>query len=267
VQIGALELPESFDLLGFEAADAGGFLENGAPFLGGRLEQDVDSALLDDGIGFGSRAAAEKELLDVFEARGLLIDEVFTLAAAVDSAGNLHFLGFRSQGATKVVERHRNLGHAETASRGRPLKDDVRHLAAAQALGALLAQHPSNSIDDVRFPRTVGSDYGSDATGEIEEGFLREALEAHEFEAFEHTSNCTRTTARPCGEAFPMHSLNGSSLRSPPSSSGRSRRLDPSYELRGDFSHVHHQVLTWQCPLSEKAGKTDGRHSRLLGTA
>src|SRR5262249_6967484 len=85
-------------------------------------------------------------------------------------------------------------GHAEAAPRRRALKNDIGHLAAAQALGALFAKDPAHRIDNVRLSRAVWSDDGSDAAGEIEEGFLREALEAHEFEALEHMSN---SMARP----------------------------------------------------------------------
>src|SRR5262249_25873769 len=138
VGIDALELAQGFGLAGLEAADAGGLLEDGAPLLGGGLQEHIDAALLDDAVGVGAGAAAEEEALDVLEAAGLRVDEVLALAAAVDAAGDLDLLGGRGEGAAGVVEGEGDLGQAQPAPRGRAVEDDVGHLAAAQALGALL---------------------------------------------------------------------------------------------------------------------------------
>src|SRR5262249_35478349 len=154
---GALQLAEGFDLLGLETTDAGGFLEDGPSFLGGRLEQHIDPALLDYGIGVRAGATAEKKLLDVLEPRRLLVDEIFAFAAAIDAARNLDFLAFGGQGTAAVVEGHGDLGHPEAAARRRALENDVRHLVAAQALGALLAQDPADRIYDIRLSGAVGS--------------------------------------------------------------------------------------------------------------
>ena len=54
----------------------------------------------------------------------------------------------------------RDLGQAEAAARAGAVEDDVGHLAAAQALGALLAEHPADGVDDVALARAVGPDDG-----------------------------------------------------------------------------------------------------------
>src|SRR5205085_4413199 len=59
------------------------------------------------------------------------------------------------------------------------------HLLAAQTLGGLLAQHPSNGINDVAFAAAVGPDDRGDAAVEIEFGFVGETLEAVCDEAFQ----------------------------------------------------------------------------------
>ena len=55
------------------------------------------------------------------------------------------------------------------------LEDDVLHVLAAQALGALLAQHPGDRIDDVALAAAVGADDGGDASVEGELGPVRES--------------------------------------------------------------------------------------------
>jgi len=66
------------------------------------------------------------------------------------------------------------------------VEDDVGHLSAAQALGALLSQHPTHGIDDIRLPGAVWSHNGRDAGGEIELCLVSEGLEARQFQPFEH---------------------------------------------------------------------------------
>jgi hypothetical protein len=79
----------------------------------------------------------------------LAVDQVLALARAVDAPGDLHLGGVGGEGLVEVIERHRDLGHAEAAARRGAVENDVGHLPAAQALGALLPEHPAHRIDDV----------------------------------------------------------------------------------------------------------------------
>ena len=58
------------------------------------------------------------------------------------------------------------------------VEDDVFHALAAQALGALLAQHPRDGVDDVALAAPVGPDDGGDAIVEAQLGAVGKALEA-----------------------------------------------------------------------------------------
>ena len=70
---------------------------------------------------------------------------------------------------------------------GRAGEDDVLHLAAAQRLRALLAEHPADRVDDVGLARAVRADDAGDARleaqrrrrGEGLEALQRQALEVH----------------------------------------------------------------------------------------
>ena len=56
-----------------------------------------------------------------------------------------------------------------------PLEDHVLHALAAQALGALLAEHPRDGVDDVALAAAVGADDGGDAGVEGELGAIGES--------------------------------------------------------------------------------------------
>ena len=68
----------------------------------------------------------------------------------------------------------------------RAVEDHVGHLAAAEALDALLAQHPLDGVDDVRLARAVRPHHHRDARRKLEPGAVGEALETDDFEGLEH---------------------------------------------------------------------------------
>jgi len=53
------------------------------------------------------------------------------------------------------------------------------------ALAGLLAEHPTDRVEDVGFAATIGPDHGSHATVEFHLGFRGKRLEAEEFERLE----------------------------------------------------------------------------------
>src|SRR4029077_7759755 len=72
------------------------------------------------------------------------------------------------------------------AAGGRAVEDHVGHFAAAQALGALLAEDPADGIDDVGLAAAVRPDDGRDPRREIELRLVGKALETDQFQSFEH---------------------------------------------------------------------------------
>ena len=81
-----------------------------------------------------------------------------------------------------IGEGQRNLGEADRLARVGAAENDVRHFAAAQRLGRLLAEHPADGVEDVGFAATVRPDDGGHALVEIEDGFVGERFEPEEFE-------------------------------------------------------------------------------------
>ena len=117
---------------------------------------------------------------------GLAVDQVLAFAAAVDAAGDVDLGGVDGQQAGGVVERERDLGGVHRPAAAGAVEDDVGHLRAAEALDALLAEHPLDRVDDVRLARSVRPDDDRDAGGEFEPGLVGEALETDKFQRLEH---------------------------------------------------------------------------------
>jgi len=58
-----------------------------------------------------------------------------------------------------IDEGHSDLCHAERLAIPRPGKDHVLHASAAQALGRLFAEHPSDGVAQVRLAAAVRADH------------------------------------------------------------------------------------------------------------
>ena len=184
--LGAFQSPQSLELFEFEAADAGRLLEDNPPVAGRFLQQHVDFALLDHAVRLGPHAGAGEQIADVAQPGREAIDEILALAAPIDAAGDVDLGGVDRQQLAGVVEGERDFSRVQSPPGRRAVEDDVGHLLAAEALDALLAEHPLDRVDDVRLARSVGPHHDRDPGGEFESGPLGKALETDEFEGVEH---------------------------------------------------------------------------------
>ena len=167
--------------------DAGRLLDERAAVLGLGVQHRVEPALADDDVHLAADAGVGEQLLDVEQAAGVAVDLVLALAGAEHPAGDRDLGVVDRQGAVAVVDRERHLGAAQRRPAGGAGEDDVLHLAAAQRLGALLAEHPGDGVDDVGLAGAVRAHHTGDARlqpqrrsgGEGLEALDRQALEVH----------------------------------------------------------------------------------------
>ena len=64
------------------------------------------------------------------------------------------------------ADRERHLGHAQRLAAIGAIENHIGHLAAAQRLGRLLAQYPTDSVGDIGLTTPIGADDGRDARAE-----------------------------------------------------------------------------------------------------
>ena len=179
-----VEFSECFDASGLVSADPGGFFEDGPSRAGVGLQDGSDTTLFDDTVG--RTAGAQKQVANVLEPAGFAVDQVFAVPVLPDPAPDLHFGRFDRQQPTFVIEGQRRFGESgRLATRG-SVEDDVGHLLASHALGALVAENPLDCVDDVALAAPVGSDDPGDIRVEVEPCAVDEALEAEEIEGLEH---------------------------------------------------------------------------------
>ena len=167
--------------------DAGRLLDEGAAVLGLGVQHRVEPALADDDVHLAADAGVGEQLLDVQQPARVAVDLVLTLAGAEHPAGDRDLGVVDRQSTVAVVDRQRHLGAAQRRPAGGAGEDDVLHLAATQGLGALLAEHPGDGVDDVGLAGAVRAHHTGDARlqpqrrsgGEGLEALDREALEVH----------------------------------------------------------------------------------------
>ena len=185
IRLGVLELAECLFLLRLVLGDAGGLLEDGAAVLRAAVEQEGGLALLHDGVGAPADAGVHEEIVDVLEAAGGAVDQVLALAVAEDATGDADLVPLDPEFLLALGEGHRDLRHVVRLAGVGSAEDDIRHLAAAQGLGRLLAEHPADGVEDVRFAATVRADDGGHAAVEAQDGLRGEGLEADQFNGLE----------------------------------------------------------------------------------
>ena len=167
VVLGAFQLPLRQAPPRLVLVDAGGFLDELAPFQRTAVHHRFHHALLDDGVGVGAHARVQQEVGDVLEAAGHLVDLVLARARAEIAARDRDFAVFDGQHLFAVVDRQRDLCHAEGLAGGRAVEDDVFHPVAPQRSRAVLPQRPANGVDDIGLAAAVRADHGRDAVAEL----------------------------------------------------------------------------------------------------
>ena len=78
-----------------------------------------------------------------------------------------------------IHQRQRHFRHTQRLPLARSGKNDVLHLAAAQALGALLAQNPAHRVQNVRFAAAIRTHHDRDPLArELDVGAVGKRLKA-----------------------------------------------------------------------------------------
>ena len=128
----------------------------------------VDAALADDGVSLPAQTRVHKQLVDIPQPHGLLINIVFALPAAVVAAGDHHLAAVNGgEDPLAVVQHQRHLGKAHGAALLRAAEDDILHFTAAEAADGLLPHHPADGIGYIGLPGPVGPHNGGNILAKI----------------------------------------------------------------------------------------------------
>ena len=155
----------------------GRLLDEGAAVLRTRLEDLRQSTLPDDDVHFPADTGVTEEFLDVHQPAAVAVDLVLAGAVAEHPSGDRHLGIVDRQQAVGVVDGQGDLGPAQRGTRGGAGENDVFHLSAAQGLGALLAHHPGQGVDDVGLTGAIRPDHAGDTGFETQSRRRREGLE------------------------------------------------------------------------------------------
>ena len=173
-------------IFGFAAAlfvfgHARSFFEEQAQLFRARLDDAADRPLADDGVGAGPETRAQKHVLHVAAAHGLVVDVITAVAVTGEHTLDGDFGKLAPLTARTVVFVAEHQLHTGTAGRfagGGAVEDDVLHGLATQLRRFGLAQYPTHRIHDVRFAATVGPDHAHQLPGQQEVGRFGKRFEA-----------------------------------------------------------------------------------------
>ena len=166
-----------------QAGDARRLFEQDAPLARLGVDDGADAALADEGRRMRAGRGIGKQQLHVARAHLAAVDAIVRSGAALDTAHDLKFgklvIGL-GRVAIRVFEGERHLGDIARRPVAGAAEDHIVHLAAAHALGRVLAHRPTQRLDEIRFAATVGADDAGHADIDDELGGVDEGLEAAE---------------------------------------------------------------------------------------
>ena len=124
----------------------------------GLLGQDeADLALLDDGVGLGADTGIHENLVNVAKAARTAVHQVLALARAIEPAGDDDLAQSTRRGsAVHLRQAQVDLGDAHRRTGITSGEDEILHLLAAQALGALLPKTQPIASDILLLPQPLG---------------------------------------------------------------------------------------------------------------
>ncbi len=182
ILLGQREFAHRLAALALVFGDAGGLLEHDPALLGLRRKDLVDLALRHDRVTGATHAGVHEKFLDVLQAAGLAVEIIFAESVAGDAAHDLDLVEIAAELFLTIGQQQRDLGKLRRLAGVDALEDDILHLAPAEGLRALLAQHPADGVRDVALAATVGADDGRHTGLETEGCVVGEAFKAVEFE-------------------------------------------------------------------------------------
>ena len=169
----------------FVFADAGGFFQKQAQLFGAAFDDAADGALPDDGVGTRPQARAQKHVLHVAAAHGLVVDEIAaaTLAREYALDGNFGKLApLAARAVVGIVKHQLHTAAAGGFARGGAVENHVLHGLATQLAGFAFAQYPTHGIHDVGLAATIGADHADTLPRQREVGGFCKRFETGKFD-------------------------------------------------------------------------------------
>ena len=108
-----LQLSERLFLLRPVFGNAGCFFENRSPIFGSRAEDQIDLALLHDGVGAAAYAGIGEECLDIAQTAGGLVEQILGVAIAINPAGDANVVPVHPEFASAIREGQRDFPKAD----------------------------------------------------------------------------------------------------------------------------------------------------------
>ena len=149
-----------------QAANAGGFFQDGAARQRLLGNQQADLALAHKGSGAGARRGIGEEYLNIALAHVAAVDAIDAARFALDTARDLDGLEVvkgAAGGAVGVVDEQGDFRDIACRTPGAAGENHIVHFATAHGGGARLAHHPAHGVKQVRLAAAVRADHGGQA--------------------------------------------------------------------------------------------------------
>ena len=180
-----VQLALGFQPAGAGAGDAGGFFEHLAPLFRLGREHQIDPTLLHDRVGVLAHAGVQKQLTHIAQPHRLTVHQVLAFARPVQPAAQFDLGDVDRQRLIVVLQYQRDFCHSHATAILGSAEDHVFHSFGTQRARVLLAESPTNGVDDIALATAVGANDRRDAGSKVYDGPLRKRFEAEQLDSFE----------------------------------------------------------------------------------
>src|SRR5207249_10682164 len=117
----------------FVFSDSGRFLKNAAPIFRTRTQDQVDLALLHDGVSGATHSSVGEQTVDVLQAATGFVQEIFGISITVNESRYTTLMLVDPELLRALGEIQRNFGETERLAGLGAVENDISHLAAARS--------------------------------------------------------------------------------------------------------------------------------------
>ncbi len=136
-------------------ADPCRLLKHGASILAVLAQDVIDAPLPDDGVALLTDTCIAKQIDDILQTAITTIELIFTIATAIDTSCDAHFVVGKGELLIGIVKREGHFAIVHGFFALGAIEDDIRHAIATKGFGALFAQYPTHGIADIAFPTAI----------------------------------------------------------------------------------------------------------------
>src|SRR5690606_17322197 len=174
----SLQLLLGFFFSGFIDGNAGGLFQHSAAAAVFVFDDVIHHAQLYNGIAVVAYTGIQKQVVNVFQATGYVIEAVFTFSILIEFPADGNGGKFCRKKIPGIFKSERNLCHPATGAGSGAVEDKIFKVIGTKGFYFMLANYPSDCIYNIGFAATVWTYNTGNGMIQQHMGLIRKGFES-----------------------------------------------------------------------------------------